>query len=264
MFSNPNRLHFGAYLTLLLLAAVPLSIGCDSGSSNSESPVHRVVSGAGNITAALDTFRAVLGEPLNSTPDETDGRREVNWDGVPAAFTNTSTFPGDFFNNTDPAGPNGRKRGSVFTTPGTGFRVSDNDLADLDPSYDAQFDDFSPARTFVSVGSTVTDVTFKVPGQNTAATVHGFGVVFSDVDRKGSATMEFFSATRSLGRFEAPPYSQGFSFLGVHFPEDDVVRVRIVSGTKPLGAGVLDVSSGGTADLVAMDDFLYDEPLAAD
>ena len=31
-------------------------------------------------------------------------------------------------------------------------------------------------------------------------------------------------------------------------------------GDAPIGAGVNDVSSGGTADVVVLDDFLYSEP----
>ncbi len=47
------------------------------------------------------------------------GRREINWDGVPAAFTNNDLFPGNFFNVNSP-------RGVLFTTDGSGFRISNN------------------------------------------------------------------------------------------------------------------------------------------
>ena len=258
----PRRaLH--ALLTTAFAAALALT-GCDSydGDDPYDEPERTVVAASGDIAADLDAFRAVLGDSLNRAPGATTGRREIDWDGVPAAFSDTDAFPGDFFNLVDPDGPNARKRGAVFSTPGSGFRVSGTDLADVDPSYGAQFEAFSPTKTFVAAGSAVTDVTFQRPGEATAAAVHGFAVVFSDVDAEGSATVEFFSATRSLGRYAAPAAPQGVSLVGAHFPDEDVVRVRIVSGGAALGAGVLDVSDGGAADLVVMDDFLYDEPRA--
>ncbi len=258
---SPRRLRRALLATAF--AAFFVLTGCDSyGDDPYDEPERTVVVASGDITAELAAFRAILGDSLNRAPGATTGRREIDWDGVPAAFSDNDTFAGDFFNLTDPDGPNGRKRGAVFATPGTGFRVSGTDLADVDPSYGAQFDAFSPTKTFVAVGSAVTDVTFKRPGEDVDAVVHGFGVVFSDVDTEGSATVEFFSATRSLGRYAAPAAAQGVSLVGVHFPNDDVVRARIVSGGAALGVGVLDVSDGGAADLVVMDDFLYDEPRA--
>ena len=248
-------------LLATLCAALFVLTGCDTSDVVDES-ARTVVTASGDIPADLAAFRTILGDSLNQAPGATTGRREIDWDGVPAAFSDNDAFPGDFFNLTDPDGPNARKRGAVFATPGTGFRVSGTDLADIDPSYDAQFDAFSPTKTFVAAGSAVTDVTFQRPGEATAAAVHGFGVVFSDVDVAGAATVEFFSAAGSLGRYAAPVAPQGISLVGVHFPDDDVVRVRIVSGGGALGAGVHDVSDGGSADLVVMDDFLYDEPRA--
>lgn len=225
-----------------------------------------VVTASGNITAAVDQFRQILGDPFNLIPGEQPrGRREINWDAVPPEFTNVNNFPGDFFNATDPAAPAGRRRGAVFTTRFAGFRVSDNDFSDIDPSYDAQFDDFSPVRTFMVAGGNTLDVTFRVAGTDTPALVKGFGVVFSDVDRVGSASIELYNRHgRRLGKFSALPRSDagGFSFLGAAFDRSVVARVRIKSGESALGPGILDVSDGGRADLVVMDDFLYGEPKA--
>ncbi|XXF75335.1 hypothetical protein P2318_19935 [Myxococcaceae bacterium GXIMD 01537] len=223
-----------------------------------------VLTASGNIAGAVDQFRALLGDPLNIIPGQQPaGRREINWDGVPAALTNTDTFPGDFFNATDPAAPAGRKRGAVFTTPFAGFRVSDTDFADIDPSYGDEFNAFSLPRTFMVAGGNILDVTFRVAGTDTPAHVKGFGVVFSDVDRVGSATIELFNKRgKSLGTFAALARSDasGFSFLGVAFDRTVVARVRIKSGEAALAPGVKDISAGGTADLVVMDDYLYGEP----
>ncbi|WP_040005525.1 hypothetical protein [Fibrisoma limi] len=220
------------------------------------------VSGSGDITAKLTEFRTLLGDPLNTTLNQTAGRREINWDGVPANLTNVDTYPGDFFNSTDPAVGAGRKRGAVFTTPGTGFRISDNDFTDIVADYGNQFNAFSPARTFVAVGSNQTDVTFRLPGTNTPATVKGFGAIFSDVDNANSTTLEFFEGDKSLGTFKAPVRNDvnGFSFVGVKFPDNRVSKVVIKSGNVPLSSRFAD---GSQYDLVIMDDFLYDEPTAS-
>lgn len=228
-----------------------------------------VIKASGEITEALNEYRVLLGN-LNSapaapgTPGLTSGRREVNWDGVAAPNLNNANFPGDFFGSFNPLDGNGRKRGIIFSTPGTGLRVSDNDLGELDLSYPLQFDAFSPTKTFIAEGSTITDVFFKVPGQNLDATVNAFGVVFSDVDHAASTSILFYHGSDLLGEFKAPRkgLQDSFSFLGVYFPDDLVTHVRIISGTDPLAPGVKDISEGGGKDLVAMDDFIYSEPRA--
>lgn len=247
----------GLSIAVVLLGAALVG-ACNSYNDEPLLP-RQVVSGSGDVTGAVAEFRSLLGDPLNGvTPGaQPAGRREINWDAVPAAFSDNDAFPGDFFNTRSP-------RGAVFTTQGPGFRVSGNNLADVDPSYAGQFNFFSPQKTFAVSGSTVMTTEFQVPGSATPAVVRGFGVVFADVDQQGSATLEFFASYGSLGRFEAPVRSGGspLSFLGVVFQDTVVTSVRIVSGRAPLGAGVKDVSDGGSQDLVVMDDFLYSEPKA--
>lgn len=223
-----------------------------------------VITGAGNnLDAALTQYRALLGEPVNTTPGQTTGRREVNWDGVPATFTNNNIFPGNFFNTVGDSIPNGRKRGAFFSTPGSGLRISNNDFSDISASYANQFADFSTARTFAAIGSSQVDVIFQVPGQTTPASVKGFGVIFSDVDVEGSTYIEFYNGDRKLGKFVAPPRQAGssFSLLGVFFPNEKITKARIISGNGILADGMLDKSDGGQYDLVVMDDYFYSEPL---
>jgi len=223
-----------------------------------------VVKAHGDINAAIDQFRELLGGQLNNAPGAVGGRREVNWDAVPANLTNNNSFPGDFFGSSDPAAANGRKRGLILTTPGTGFSISDNNFSNINGTYGAQFKTFSPFKTFIAVGSTITDNFFKVPGSNIDASIHGFGVVFSDVNNESSTSMEFYEGERSLGSFKVPNNGNNapgaFSFLGVYFPNDRVTHVRIHSGSAPLSSTQNDISDGSGKDLVIMDDFIYSEP----
>jgi hypothetical protein len=253
-----------------ILALSLVFIGCDKDDDDdyNQPPVINatVIKAAGDsagIVAKLNEFRVLAGDPANNAPGATGGRREVNWDGVPANLTNNNNFPFDFFGSADPALGNGRKRGLIMTPAGTSFRVDTTDFSEIDPSYSNQFEAFSRKRLFNFMGTTVTDVTFKVPGTNTDAFVKSFAVIFSDVDVNNSTTLEFYSGTKSLGVFSAPVASQGFSLLGVRFPNDKVTRVKITSGNGILAAGTKDISDGGTKDLVVMDDFLYDEPQAS-
>jgi len=223
-----------------------------------------VIKARGDINDALNQFRDLLGGQLNTAPGAIGGRREINWDAVPQNLTNNNSFPGDFFGAADPALPAGRKRGLIMTTPGTGFSISDSDFAFINPTYDAQFNAFSPKKTFIAAGSNIVDNFFKVPGTRTDATVQGFGVVFSDVNNASSTSMEFYNGDRLLGSFKVPNVGNnnpgGFSFLGVYFPNERVTRVRIFSGSAPLSATQNDISDGGGEDLVIMDDFIYSEP----
>ena len=188
-----------------------------------------------------------------------------------------NAFPGNFFNGTTGVQPNGHLRGVTFSTPGTGFQVS----ADTTPSVPtltefgniqsfgpSEFEAFSQERLFTSLGSNLTEATFSVPGSpGQTAHTKGFGVVFSDVDGPGVASLEFFNGTQSLGLFMVPgvfdsngPNSQGgFSFLGVSFDADEIVtRVLIASGSH-----ALDLPFAGVEDAVVMDDFIYGEPISA-
>lgn len=219
------------------------------------------------VASKVAAFKTQLGATLNTAPGATGGRREVNWDAVPASFTNTNNFPFDFFAQHDAALPNGRKRGIAFSTPsGSQLRVDSTSFVSIDASYANQFLFFSKNRLFAGADHHVVNATFKVPGVNETAFVKGFGVIFSDVDDANSTTIEFFTGTttlQSLGIYKAPAAAgvKKFSFLGVYFPNDKVTAVKITNGNAKLATGVKDVTDGGAYDLVTMDDFLYDEPV---
>jgi len=237
--------------------------GVSASSDASERAQASVFIGACDITAPLTDFRSALGQlNPNVVGEQQGGRREVNWDAVPPAFTNTTNFPADFFNqNFSP-----RARGVVFSTDGTGLSVSDNDFSFINPAYSAEFNSFSPVRTFSAIGSPTTRVDLFVAGTSTPARSTGFGVVFSDVDEMGSASIKLLGVNgESLGVYHAPPCGGRFSFVGVQFPSPLLAAVEIRSGHGPLGADAADVTDrdhGPARDLVIMDDFIYGEPRA--
>lgn len=254
---------------LLMVSALAVLGSCNKDDDYSDAqpnaPISSVLKVSGDsagIIASINQFRSLLGDSLNTTPNKTTGRREVNWDGVTAALTNNSLFPADFFNNTDPNGPAGRKRGLFYINAGAGFRVDTTFFSEIEPTYQNQFTQFSKKRLFSAVGTNITEISFRIAGSNTEAFVRGFGLIFVDVDDANSSSVEFFNGNKSLGVFKVPVSGgpKKFSFLGVHFPNEKVTRIKIIAGNAALATGVKDISDGGTKDLVVMDDFFYDEP----
>ena len=216
---------------------------------------------AGDISVKLESFRQQLGNTLNSTPGAIGGRREINWDGVPASMLG-KPLPLNFFNNTDPGAPASSQRGLVYETPGT-FQVSATNFQEVNTLAATEFSAFSGTQDFVNTSSNLWDVGFEIPGQDISASVSGFGIVFTDVDLENNTSLEFFNGNQSLGKFYAPVQQAGskFSFLGVYFNNQRITRVRVQHGNGPLNAGEKDITNGGGKDLVILDDFLYSEPV---
>jgi hypothetical protein len=211
------------------------------------------------ITPQVNAFRNNLG---NLNPNVAgsfgSGRREINWDAVPANFSDPNALPNNFFNANSP-------RGAEFSTPGTQVRVSANAgdapvrFGGINPTYPDLFQVFSPQKLFTPIGSNIVDVSFFIPGSSTPALTQGFGAVFTDVDLQNTTSLMFFGATNQpLGTFFVPSASgnQTFSFLGVDFGLPEVSRVRITNGNAALGPNEM-----GGLDLVVMDDFIYGEPV---
>ena len=236
--------------------------------------VSRTAAGASAaaIQAAVDQFRTDLGGANNGVGGSfRTGRREINWDGVPDNFAAPNFLPVGFFNSNSPRGvifSSSRTFGDtaafIVSADSNNPTVSPVRFGDIDPSYTALFATFSAERLFIARSSNVTTVNFFVPGTNIAATVSGFGVVFTDVDQVGPTYVKLYGVDgRLLGFQNASAANNGLSFVGVSFNAGErVARVDIVSGNQVLSNGIID--NGTSNDLVAMDDFIYGEPRAAD
>ena len=211
------------------------------------------------IVGAVEDFRNFLGDDHKVGGTFTDGRREINWDGVPDAVAAPNDMPANFFNANSP-------RGVVFFTPGAGFQISGKpgvapiEFDNLLRGASRRFATFSPPRLFTALDSTVTEVLFFVPGTTRAATSKGFGVVFTGVGHDDTTKIEYYDVNGTLLFSAFAPPADGdetLSFLGVAFDSGEAVfLVRITSGDVPIG-GVL---RHGGRDLVVMDDFIYGEP----
>lgn len=231
--------------TLALVLTACDGYGNDPEPTPPPTPPQQVISTAGDITQAVADYRALIGAV-----------RRISWDGVPDSLNNADNrFPAEQFK---------ASQGLIYATPGSGFRNDSTLFSDVNHNYGAQFAFFSATKTFAAVGSNIIDVTFRVRADTSVkGVVTGFGAVFSDVDVRDRTLLEYFDRDdRLLGRHAVPVRrdAAGLSFVGVKFESALVARVRITLGTGSLGAGIEDVSNGGTADLVILDDLNFGEP----
>ena len=259
--SNLTSAPLAKHSLSLAIATLGLTLLFSLATAHAEPQVFEA-SGAtpADIQATVDGFRNFGDFGTNNGVGGTfpHGRREINWDAVPDARSAPNLLPANFFNSNSP-------RGVVFFTPGTGFQVSANlvnptntpvEFGNINRVYPALFNTFSPQRLFTALDSTITENLFFIPGTAQAATVKGFGVVFTDVNDDDSTKIEYLDVNGNLlfsrNVLPGPNRRGGLSFLGVGFDTASVFMVRITSGDRILKAPNLDV--------VVMDDFIYGEP----
>ena len=253
-------------LSRCAVAAVLVSLAGCGGDDAQPVVFEKSGADAAAIQATVDAFRGALGPNNGVAVAAAQGRREVNWDGVPAA--RLDPFPGDFFVTTSP-------RGIGFSTPGTRMKVSGDPatpsfqfadvtapLPDGRPWGPIEFAAFSPSKMFAPIDSVETNIHFFVPGTSTPATVTGFGAVFSDIDLENSSAIELYAADGSLlfKRFlaKAGAASKGFTFFGITLDGQRAARVRILAGSHPVNSPFMTPPPDG----VAIDDVIYAEPVA--
>lgn len=237
------------------LLAFSFLLSCKKENDGQTDP--EVFRASGDVTATLNAFKNSLG-PANTLPGATGGRRDLTWDGVPDTALN-KPLPKNFFNPVEDGALPALQRGLLY---GEGdFEVSATGFSHLNNAAAAEFTPFSGNKVFTNTSDFAWPLSFQVAGQDKAASVSAFGMVFSDVDAEGSTTLEFFDGATSLGTFAVPAKSNGFSFLGVRFSSASITKVQVRHQGR-LADGGKDLSQGGTVDLVVMDDVVYSEPVA--
>jgi len=259
-----TRLHRRAGLmiqllfTLLLVAPGALAQQVFTSASTSET------------TTTVAAFRAAL-----TGADATVGT--IGWDGVRLDGTdnNGNTTPIVAGKITGIPSNRFQVRGVIFNgitaVANDGFVSANAGVAD-------QFPAFSPANTFAAFNSNRIELSFVLPSAATTAPVpavtRGFGVVFLDVERANTSSIEYFNGQVSLGKFFVPAGASGQAqFLGVLFGAPVVTRVVITTGTAALfnfnngqvtaGAPDQTINAGQNTDQVATDDFIIADPVSA-
>ena len=253
----------GPALVWLALAA----LGAGLGSAPARAQVLQIreatAASPAGIQPTLDQFRADLGDPVNGNARGSQGvgRREITWD----AGDNDSAparMPGDFFNLIAPRGiefpGQSNLQMSADTVNATATAI---EFGNVNATYPTAFQPFSAPRLFVPLASNRLDASFRVPGTDQPAGVSGFGAVFTDVDGPGAARIDFFGQEGLLLSRDVlvTPGDASLSFLGASF-DRPIVRVRITLG--PSAVGPNDVTqTASNPDIVALDDFVYGEPV---
>jgi hypothetical protein len=221
---------------------------------------------AADIQGAVDQFRIDVGEGNNKDLAGTQptGHREITWDNEPAEVSSPNDFPGDTF----------LRRGCLMSSPGVKLQVSTKAaeaaqaaplFGNLNSNFPRKFNVFSVEKLFAPVDSTITELTFTVPGSETRATVNGFGTVFTDVDLTKFSKVDYFDESGVKIRTEfakpVPNHEKSLSFVGVTFTNGQrISKVVITSGNVNLSSGTRDDALN---DVVALDDFIYGEPAIA-
>jgi hypothetical protein len=220
---------------------------------------------AADIQQTVDDFRNALGAnngnlPVNADPN---GRKQINWDGIPDNFSDPNFLPGDFFNFNTP----GRARGIEFQATGTttGFVVSSTEASGQPTEFGFQndFSVFSEERLFTSVGGSSFDILFFDPSdQTTQATVSGFGTVFTGLQKSSPVELAFFNlAGELIGNLDpiGTASGNGLSFFGAIFDTPEIARISVLGDTRFFVENGL--FGGVNGDDFAFDDFIFGEPI---
>ena len=212
-----------------------------------------------SIVGRVNQFREQAGRTLNTAPGASSGRREINWDGVPAELISPLLLPADFFNPTVTSAPDARKRGLVYFPSTAALLVSDRNFTEVDTIFRGQFKAFSKNKLFSPRGTNISEIRFQLPGSTTAAYVTSFGIIFSDVDNADATMIEAYEGNNLIGTARAQVADRNYSFVGLRTNSRRITRIRIMAGNANLAAGVQD---GSARDIVVMDDLIYSEPRA--
>jgi hypothetical protein len=243
-------------IQLLTILGLTILLSCNK--DNNEEIQFTIYEANGDIVAKLNEFKSSIGN-LNTTPNAVGGRREINWDGIADSLLD-KTLPQNFFNTVGNGVPATRQRGLMY---GDGeFQVSATNFSHINNEAATEFAAFTGNKVFANTTALDWPVGFQVAGEATTASVKAFGMVFADVDKEGSVSLEFFEGDKSIGKFFVLFHNttSKFSFLGLSFQNRVITKVKVHHEGR-LADGQKDISQGGAKDLIVIDDLIYSEPV---
>jgi hypothetical protein len=233
-----------------------------------------------SAAAAEANFEAAIGGSKNTAAvPQNGGFRVINWDGVKVDGTDKVAGP----NSTTVITPGhtvgiplDRFQGSgvIF---GAVYAVSNDGFQDVNPNVGpgagdpkGLFPAFSAPNTFAMFNDNGIDFTFVDPSSPTTGPVsaasRGFGAIFLNVQQPGT-TIQYFHGNTLIDTLNVPTSTPGAAvFAGELFDSPEVTNVLLT-----LGKGVIFKFDGttvtpgggnsGTNNLVAVDDWVFPEPV---
>lgn len=231
---------------------------------------------AAALQTGINQFKTDLGGVDNGTGGHsTTGRREINWDDVPHTSAQPNFMEPNFFNTVFPRGlvlntieyETGAGHNDFMVSAATGNPTNTPvEFGNINTLYPAQFLPFSGQRIMAARGTSMMELLFFIPGTNIPATVKGFGAVFLDPDSivngQRSAIRCYDKDGSQIAAASTDVFNGGLVFLGITFTNgDQAARCTIEAGNIRLQS---DINESGAHDIVALDDFIYGEPQAAD
>ena len=237
-------------------------------------PIVTTAVGTADVTAKIAIYETMLGgaDNANIASPQATGFREINWDGVKLDGT-------DFGGGANTTVINSGKTVGIpvnrFQTRGVEFEtvyaVSGDGFADVNLGAVSLFPAFSAKNTFAMFNDNSIDLKFVAPGAPgttpVPAATRGFGAVFVNSGIASTSSIEYFHGDQSLGKVFVPAGTVGQpEFVGALFNNPIVTRVSLVLGTDTLFSfngttATLGGTDGAGHNLVAVDDFVYPEPV---
>ena len=249
--------------------------------SDTVMPVTEFRSQVTDITDGIVARFEVARRPLAQGQDQ-----NIDWDGAAVTvLTNggTATITSDIFL----VGAGNRQL--IIAGPNEDIRVSENRFATLDaiptdnPSEPgssatagADFAALTSNVNFTVMGGEVATQSFFLADQTTPALIHGFAVIFTDVEVANQSGLRFLDANGQVIRtvFAQVQASGTHQIVGALFPSAQVAQVQVLlgdanstsvadSGNADFGTGPAGVGVGGVEDIatgkdhVVVDNFLF-------
>lgn len=206
---------------------------------------------AGTVTKVVYTNKAQFEAALDALAP--GSRRNINWDAVPVPANSTIAIPADFFL---------ASRQIILDPdfPADELLVSNDEFGDLNANYPENFPFFSPQINFKYKEDDGQPNVFRLADLKTPGAISGFGVIFTDVERANASGLEFLDSEGNEidTVYATPGPNGGQQFLGVIYSKPVVAEVDVLMGQKGDEFGeVEDLTNGGSADVVVVDDFVF-------